>query len=76
MSEVARCSLFVGILGERYGWVPSQYHVPDTPEFEWLKEHPPGASITELEMHLAALANPHKAQQKAFFYFRDPTVLR
>ena len=27
LSQVAKCQLFVGLLGERYGWVPDQYHV-------------------------------------------------
>ena len=61
----------MGILGERYGWVPDVYVVPDSPEFDWVREFPSGASVTELEMHCAALVNPTDAQDRAFFYIRD-----
>ncbi|XP_019622302.1 PREDICTED: telomerase protein component 1-like [Branchiostoma belcheri] len=73
LSEVSRCQFFLGILGERYGWVPDSYVVPDSPEFDWLKSYPAGRSMTELEIHHAALADPSAAQGRAFFYFRDPS---
>ncbi|KAI8493689.1 Telomerase protein component 1 [Branchiostoma belcheri] len=72
LSEVSRCQFFLGILGERYGWVPDSYAAPDTPEFDWLKSYPAGRSMTELEIHHAALTDPSAAQGRAFFYFRDP----
>ena len=59
------------MLGERYGWTPAKYDVPDTEEFDWVREYPQGASVTELEMHSAALAKPREAMENAFFYFRD-----
>ncbi len=71
-----RCQFFVGMLGERYGWVPDEYVVPDTADFEWVRDYPRGASMTELEMHLAALANPTDKTQKAFFYLRHPAFIR
>ncbi|XP_053406458.1 telomerase protein component 1-like [Mercenaria mercenaria] len=73
LSEVSRCQFFVGILGERYGWVPDKYDVPDTPEFKWVKEYPLGASVTELEIQAAALGHKDKTdmRDKAFFMFRD-----
>ncbi|XP_035668801.1 telomerase protein component 1-like [Branchiostoma floridae] len=71
LSEVSRCQFFLGILGERYGWVPDNYVAPDTPEFDWLKTYPAGRSMTELEIYHAALSDPTAAQGKAFFYFRD-----
>lgn len=68
-----KCEFFIGILGSRYGYVPDRYLVPDMEEFDWLKTYPPHVSVTELEMHLGALANPSKAVDKAFFYVRDPS---
>jgi len=71
LDEVDRCRpFFIGMLGERYGWAPEAYDVPDHPRFHWLKDYPRGRSITELEMHFAALANPGAAPG-AFFYMRD-----
>lgn len=76
LGEISRSQYFIGVLGERYGWVQEEeYLVPDAPEFDWLKEFPPGRSITEIEMQHGALCNPEKAVGKAFFYFRDPSVL-
>lgn len=71
LTEVRKCEFFIGILGDRYGYVPDSYNVPDMEEFDWLKTYPPKASVTELEMHLGALSNPSKFLDKAFFYVRD-----
>lgn len=71
LTEVKKCEFFIGILGDRYGYVPDSYNVPDMEEFDWLKTYPPKASVTELEMHLGALSNPSKFLDKAFFYVRD-----
>ena len=75
LSEVSRCQYFVGILGERYGWSMEDYHIPESTEYEWLKEYPTNRSITELEIYHAAMAQPEEAQNKAFFFFRDPSFL-
>jgi len=75
LAEVERCQpFFIGILGNRYGWAPAEYDVPDQPRFHWLKNYPKGRSITELEMHLAALNDPGNAGA-SFFYFRDDSFL-
>ena len=71
LTEAMNCHLFVGILGERYGWVPEKYMVPDQQQFDWLKEYPQGASVTELEMHCAALVKANDVQHTAFFYLRN-----
>jgi len=76
LSEVSKCHLFVGILGDRYGWVPAKHDIPSAPEFDWVREYPAGASVTELEIHLAALAKPLGALEKSFFYFRSSQFLR
>ncbi|XP_059178831.1 telomerase protein component 1-like [Physella acuta] len=73
LQEVSRCHFFVGLLGERYGWTPSSYQIPDTQEFDWVRHYPPGASVTELEMHLGAISKVKEARHTSFFFFRDDT---
>ena len=65
---------FIGLLGERYGWVPEeqQYDSSLIEEQEWLKQHRGGRSITELEVLHGVLNNPAMAGH-ALFYFRNPT---
>lgn len=75
LSEISRSQYFIGLLGERYGWIHDEYLVPDSPKYDWLKEFPSRRSITEVEMHHAALCDPDKAVGKAFFYFRAPSAI-
>lgn len=37
LSEVCRSQLLLGILGERYGLVPSQLTLPDLPQYKWVR---------------------------------------
>jgi nephrocystin-3 len=70
LDEVERCRpFFIGILGERYGSVPTK--VPEDTEFThpWLVEHK-DHSLTALEIIHGVLRNPDLAQ-RSFFYFRD-----
>ena len=57
-------SIFLGFLGERYGWVP--------PPQEGGRD---GASITQLEMEEGALEKGDGARGTAFFYFRSPQLV-
>ncbi len=63
---------FIGLLGERYGWVPDTVR-PEVIEREpWLKQHiEHRTSVTELEILHGVLNDPRMADH-AFFYFRDP----
>ncbi len=73
LAEIERSRpYFIGLLGERYGWIPDTIR-PEVIEREpWLKEHVQGrTSVTELEILHGVLNNP-KMQRHAFFYFRDP----
>ena len=65
---------FIGLLGERYGWVPEaqRYNASLVQEQPWLSEHAGGKSVTELEVLHGVLNNPAMAGH-AFFYFRNPT---
>lgn len=74
LGEIDRCRpYFVGMLGERYGWIPpSDQYSPDLIECQpWLKDHLGGVSVTELEILHGVLNDPARAG-RAFFYFRDP----
>jgi nephrocystin-3 len=73
LNEIRACQpYFIGLLGERYGWVPGEdAFTSDLKEEEpWLKDLQ-GKSVTELEIMHGALNNPDMANH-AFFYFRDP----
>lgn len=76
LAEIQRCRpYFIGLLGERYGWVPGEQEVPgDLLATEpWLLEHRTH-SVTELEVLHGVLRNPAMAD-RALFYFRDPAYL-
>ena len=62
----------MGILGERYGWVPTSADIPDSPEFAWIvNDNYLGSSLTELEITSSALLKSSEMKEKAFFYFRN-----
>jgi len=63
---------FIGILGERYGWIPEGFPAGILETQPWLREQR-DRSITELEIVHGVLANPEMAGH-AFFYFRNPTA--
>jgi tetratricopeptide (TPR) repeat protein len=73
LEEIEKCRpYFIGLLGERYGWVPKEAEIP-TALFEtqpWLSEHL-HQSVTALEIFHGVLGNP-EMDKHAFFYFRDP----
>ncbi len=76
LAEIERSRpYFIGLLGERYGWIPDAIH-PDVIEREpWLKEHVrDGTSVTELEILHGVLNNPGMAGHACFF-FRDPAYV-
>ena len=70
LAEIARCRpYFIGLLGERYGWVPDAIDPDIIAQEPWLaelKDH----SVTELEILHGVLNNPDMAE-RALFYFRD-----
>nr|XP_033779692.1 telomerase protein component 1 isoform X2 [Geotrypetes seraphini] len=76
LSEVSHCQLFVGILGERYGYIPDEYSIPNMPEHEWVRSYPKGRSVTELEIMQFQNQESNIDPPRAFFYLRDPAFLR
>ncbi len=76
LEEINRCRpYFIGLLGERYGWVPESIPEELLEKEKWLleqfREH---KSVTELEILHGVLRNPEMADN-AFFYFRDPVYV-
>ena len=76
LEEIHRCRpYFIGLLGERYGWIPDAIP-PEVLELEaWMRE--PAVqrkSVTELEILHGVLNNAQMANH-AFFYFRDPKYI-
>lgn len=73
LSEIDRARpYFIGMLGERYGWVPpADGFAADLVEHQpWLKKHQGGKSVTELEI-LHGVLNNKKMAGRAFFYLRS-----
>lgn len=73
LDEIHRCSYFIGLLGERYGWIPGEIPADLIERQPWLDEHR-HRSVTELEILHGVLHNPEMAEH-AFFYFRDPAFI-
>ena len=76
LEEIKRCRhYFIGLLGERYGWIPETLPSDLVEREPWLKEHLNGkTSVTELEILHGVLRNPKMAGH-AFFYLRDPAYV-
>ncbi|HEX9746183.1 MAG TPA: DUF4062 domain-containing protein [bacterium] len=74
-NEIEDCRpFFIGLLGERYGWIPDS--LPD----ELVEAHPwiaeiSDRSVTELEILHGALNSPGPSEH-CLFYFRDPGYFR
>ena len=78
LREIDRCRpsaaiFFIGLLGERYGWVPKPDFYPrevlEDPQLAWVREHVGGKSVTELEI-LHGVLNNLAIRDRAFFFFR------
>ncbi|MCB1007108.1 MAG: DUF4062 domain-containing protein, partial [Acidimicrobiales bacterium] len=75
LEEIWRCRpYFIGVLGERYGWVPREITPEVLEHHEWLLSHRGTTSVTELEILYGVLNNP-EMENHAFFYLRDPAYL-
>jgi tetratricopeptide (TPR) repeat protein len=75
LEEIKRCRpYFIGLLGERYGWVPDLIPKDVIDSNSWLQKYIDSdekKSVTELEILHGVLNDPEMADH-AFFYFRDP----
>jgi len=71
LEEIERSRpFFIGLIGDRYGWIPREFNVPDGPINDWLKSQDSQYSITALEITKGVLEHP-EMQHMAHFYFRD-----
>lgn len=71
LAQIERCRpYFIGLLGERYGWVPKHIDEELIRAWPWLSEQR-GRSVTELEIINGVLNDPEMGGL-SFFYFRDP----
>ena len=70
LNEIKNCRpYFIGILGERYGWIEDKFNENLIQQERWLNQYA-GRSVTELEILHGVLNNPDMAEH-ALFYFRD-----
>ena len=75
LAEIERCRpFFICMLGERYGWVPSEISEDLISRQPWLLEHH-RQSVTALEIIHGVLRHEGKIKN-ALFYFRDPEYLK
>jgi len=75
LAEIRGCRpYFIGLLGERYGWVPEALDDGLLEQEPWLAEHA-GRSVTELEILHGVLNNPAMAEH-TFFYLRNPAYTK
>lgn len=78
LEEIRRCRpYFIGLLGERYGWIPDSIPAQVIHDEPWIQEYAEGEnkkSVTELEILHGVLRHPEMADH-SFFYFRDPTYI-
>ncbi len=71
LSQIDRCRpFFIGLLGERFGWIPDEIPQDLIERYPWLASEA-GRSVTEIEFESGALSQP-AADTQAFFYLRDP----
>lgn len=75
LDEIDNCRpFFLGILGDRYGWIPPFHEIQKDPKIiqmhPWLEDAAfDGWSFVEMEIYYAALRDPKQAED-ALFYFR------
>jgi telomerase protein component 1 len=76
LQQIDECRpFFIGILGERYGWVPNTPLSREAAKrFEKYgkTQLETGQSITELEILFGVLLLDPRMRERSFFYFRDP----
>lgn len=73
LNQIDECRpFFLGLLGERYGWVPSKLPDGDS-KLGWTQQYT-GKSVTELEILWGVLLNTGM-RDHGIFFFRDPSFI-
>jgi len=65
---------FMALLGERYGWIPPNYRVSETKEFQWVRSFEVGHSITAMEIYHGFLRKQYTPVH-ALVYNRDAAFI-
>jgi hypothetical protein len=74
LQQIDECRpFFVGILGDRYGWVPKTFSEEAASKYGWIQYHT-GKGIAELEI-LYGVLRQQAMQPRALFFFRDPAFI-
>lgn len=72
LEEIRRCKpFFIGLLGDRYGWVPSEQRMKEVTAAEEMVLPDKGKSVTALEIEFGVLASREQLSRSRF-YFRTP----
>ena len=72
LAEVERSRPFlIGILGDRYGWVPPSERMEAAAHEAGFAKDVAGLSVTELEIDFGVLTGPSR-HRRCLFYFREP----
>ena len=75
LDQIDSCRpFFLGILGERYGWVPQALPERVTSKYGWIR-HTTKKSITELEILYGVLNDP-AMYDHSFFCYRDAAFIK
>ncbi|MFC2107448.1 DUF4062 domain-containing protein, partial [Bacteroidota bacterium] len=71
LDEIKRCRpFFIGLLGDRYGWVPPHERVEQAMAGEKIHFDAKNKSVTELEINFGVLAS-NEQLMRSVFYFRE-----
>ena len=72
LDEIKRCRpFFIGLLGDRYGWVPPEKRMKDAITREGINTDIKGKSVTALEIEFGVLTSIEQLD-RSVFYFREP----
>ncbi len=75
LAEIDECRpYFIGLLGERYGWIPQCVPESVFERFPWTRDHK-GKSLTEMEFLHGALNNSNR-HEHALFFLRNHLSLK
>lgn len=75
LEQIDECRpFFLGLLGQRYGWIPQRIAPETLTRLLWLRDAS-GRSVTELEFLHGALNDPTQARRTAFCIRAAETVL-
>ena len=72
LEEIERCKpFFIGLLGDRYGWVPPEERIANATAGRKLILPNKGKSVTALEIEFGVLASTENLN-RSIFYLREP----